>query len=35
MTPRFAQMSYTSFDNAGSVGGWRVKQAAGDLDDAE
>jgi GTPase-associated protein 1, N-terminal domain type 2/GTPase-associated protein 1, middle domain len=31
MTTRFAQMSYTSFDTAGSAGGWRVKQTAGDL----
>jgi GTPase-associated protein 1, N-terminal domain type 2/GTPase-associated protein 1, middle domain len=35
MTTRFAQMSYTSFDSAGSVGGWRVKQTAGDLADPE
>lgn len=35
MTNRFAQMSYTSFDTAGSVGGWRVKQTAGDLADPE
>jgi hypothetical protein len=31
MTTRFAQMSYTSFDTAGSAGGWRVKQTTGDL----
>jgi len=35
MTARFAQMSYTSFDTAGSAGGWRVKQTAGDLADPE
>jgi hypothetical protein len=35
MTTRYAQMSYTSFDTAGSAGGWRVKQTAGDLADAE
>jgi hypothetical protein len=35
MTARFAQMSYTSFDTAGSAGGWRVKQTAGDLAERE
>jgi len=35
MTTRYAQMSYTSFDTVGSVGGWRVKQTAGDLADRE
>src|SRR5262245_20517031 len=35
MTTRFAQMSYSSFDSAGSAGGWRVKQTAGDLADPE
>jgi hypothetical protein len=35
MTTRYAQMSYTSFDTAGSAGGWRVKQTAGDLADPE
>jgi hypothetical protein len=35
MTTRYAQMSYTSFDTAGSAGGWRVKQTTGDLSDAE
>jgi hypothetical protein len=35
MTARYAQMSYTSFDTAGSAGGWRVKQTAGDLVDPE
>jgi GTPase-associated protein 1, N-terminal domain type 2/GTPase-associated protein 1, middle domain len=35
MTTRYAQMSYTSFDAAGSTGGWRVKQSAGGLADPE
>jgi GTPase-associated protein 1, N-terminal domain type 2/GTPase-associated protein 1, middle domain len=35
MTTRCAQMSYTSFDTAGSAGGWRVKQTAGDIADTE
>jgi hypothetical protein len=35
MTTRIAQLSYTSFDTAGSAGGWRVKQTAGDLADRE
>jgi GTPase-associated protein 1, N-terminal domain type 2/GTPase-associated protein 1, middle domain len=35
MTTRYAQMSYTSFDTAGSAGGWRVKQTAGELADPE
>jgi len=35
MTTRYAQMSYTSFDAAGSAGGWRVKQSVGDLADPE
>jgi hypothetical protein len=35
MTTRYAQMSYTSFDTAGSAGGWRVKQTAGDLADPD
>jgi hypothetical protein len=35
MTTRYAQLSYTSFDTAGSAGGWRVKQTAGDLADPE
>jgi hypothetical protein len=35
MTTRFAQMSYTSFDMAGSAGGWGVKQSTGDLADRE
>jgi len=35
MTTHYAQMSYTSFDAAGSAGGWRVKQSVGDLADPE
>jgi hypothetical protein len=35
MTTRYSQMSYTSFDAAGSAGGWRVKQTVGDLADPE
>ena len=35
MTTRYAQMSYTSFDTAGSAGGWRVKQTVGDLANPE
>src|ERR1700676_1037186 len=35
MTTRYAQMSYTSFDSAGSAGGWRGKQTSGDLADPQ
>ncbi|MCV7169614.1 hypothetical protein H7I41_06725 [Mycobacterium manitobense] len=31
MTTRYGQLSYTSFDAAGTVGGWQVKQTAGGL----
>ncbi|MHC9292543.1 hypothetical protein ACRCUN_08735 [Mycobacterium sp. LTG2003] len=31
MTPRYGQLAYTSFDAAGSVGGWQVKETSGEL----
>lgn len=31
MTPRYGQLAYTSFDAAGSVGGWQVKETSGGL----
>jgi hypothetical protein len=35
VTTRYGQLSYTSFDAAGTVGGWQVKETAGQLDAAE
>ena len=35
MTSRYGQLAYTSFDAVGTVGGWQVKQASGDLTPAE
>jgi hypothetical protein len=32
---RYAQLTYTSFDSAGSAGGWRVKHRSPDLSDPE
>lgn len=29
MTPRYGQLSYTSFDARGAFGGWQIKQTAG------
>ncbi|MGV0743550.1 GAP1-N2 domain-containing protein [Mycolicibacterium sp. XJ870] len=31
MTSRYGQLAYTSFDAAGSVGGWQVKETSGGL----
>lgn len=31
MSPRYGQLSYTSFDAAGTAGGWQVKQITGEL----
>ncbi|EFG77657.1 hypothetical protein HMPREF0591_2466 [Mycobacterium parascrofulaceum ATCC BAA-614] len=31
MTPRYGQLSYTSFDAFGAFGGWQVKQTAGGI----
>jgi hypothetical protein len=30
VSPRYAQLSYTSFDAAGTAGGWQVKQTTGE-----
>jgi hypothetical protein len=35
MTPRYGQLTYTSFDSAGNAGGWRVKQTSGELSEVE
>lgn len=35
MTPRYAQLTYTSFDQPGGAGGWQVKQTTGDLSPEE
>lgn len=35
MTSRYGQLAYTSFDAAGSVGGWQVKETRGDLTPTE
>lgn len=35
MSPRYAQLSYTSFDAAETAGGWQVKESNGDLTPAE
>ncbi|WKG03602.1 hypothetical protein [Mycolicibacterium sp. HK-90] len=35
MTSRYGQLAYTSFDAAGSTGGWQVKETIGGLSPAE
>ncbi|MBS9533714.1 hypothetical protein KIH27_08960 [Mycobacterium sp. M1] len=35
MSTRYGQLSYTSFDGAGTAGGWQIKQSVGDLSEAE
>jgi hypothetical protein len=35
VSDRYGQLSYTSFDTAGSAGGWQVKQTSGALTDDE
>lgn len=35
MTSRYGQLSYTSFDAVGTVGGWQVKETSGGLTPAE
>jgi hypothetical protein len=35
MTPRYGQLTYTSFDQPGGAGGWQVKQTTGDLSPEE
>jgi hypothetical protein len=35
MTPRYGQLSYTSFEMAGRPGGWQVKETAGGITEAE
>jgi hypothetical protein len=35
VSDRYGQLSYTSFDAAGSAGGWQVKQTSGDLTNDE
>ncbi|OBC00319.1 hypothetical protein [Mycobacterium sp. 852002-40037_SCH5390672] len=35
MTPRYGQLTYTSFDQPGGAGGWQVKQTSGELSPEE